>query len=344
MKKCNFWIFIFALIVLNGCVTEPTGMVTMQIPKEINKNPQVYFCPQEDCGKIFENQIRSANSSVHCAVYDINLENVIDSMAKKSKTADVKIVMDSSNYKKQIRGDGIKLDDDKQLMHNKFCVIDENVVITGSFNPTKNDNIYNNNNVIVIYSVTLAKNYEDEFGELWNGNFGKGSSVKNPQLLINDIKIENYFCPEDCKFQSSPSTSTNSGLLKIINLIGKSEKSIEVASFTFTNEHTADALIKAQSRGINVTILVEKKQRNVINSQYERLKNFGMKIKVDTNAHNMHHKFIVVDGKIVITGSPNFTSSGFKKNDENMLIIYDEGMALKYINEFNRIYEEGEMV
>ena len=34
----------------------------------------------------------------------------------------------------------------------------------------------------------------------------------------------------------------------------------------------------------------------------------------------------------------NFTLGGFNKNDENFLIIYDEGLALKYVEEFDKIY------
>jgi phosphatidylserine/phosphatidylglycerophosphate/cardiolipin synthase-like enzyme len=52
----------------------------------------------------------------------------------------------------------------------------------------------------------------------------------------------------------------------------------------------------------------------------------------------------VIDNKIVITGSPNFSFSGFNRNDENMVIIYDESLALKYFKEFERLFGEGEVV
>ena len=103
-------------------------------------------------------------------------------------------------------------------------------------------------------------------------------------------------------------------------------------------------MIKAQTKGINVTILIERKQRNVINSQYERLKGFGLNIKVDGNKYNMHNKFIIIDDKIIVTGSPNFTFSGFNKNDENILIIYDKEIATKFRKEFNTLYDEGSKV
>ena len=329
-------ILIFAVFLI-GCGI--TGKTTKAMPHETAKIHEAYFCPKDDCGKILETHINSANYSVHCAFYDINLKNIINSLAKKSNTAEVKIVIDKSNYDEQIKGDGIKLDNNNQLMHNKFCIFDSNTVVTGSFNPTDNDNSRNNNNILVIYSSTMAKNYEEEFKELWNGEFGKGNKVEYPVFYVNNIKIENYFCPEDCSLELSSSISKDSGLYKIIDLIKNSKESVKVASFTFTNEAIADELLKADSRGINVTILTENRQRNVMGSQYERVKDFGLNIKLDENKYNMHHKFIIIDDKIVITGSPNFTLSGFNKNDENFLIIYNEELAFKYIREFGKLWK-----
>ena len=117
-----------------------------------------------------------------------------------------------------------------------------------------------------------------------------------------------------------------------------------MASFSFTHEELADELVKADIKGLDVSVLVENRQRNVINSQYERLKDFGLNIKVDGNKNTMHHKFIVIDDEIVITGSPNFSWSGFNKNDENMLIIYDKELALEYRGEFDSLFEGGEVV
>ena len=346
-EKINFaekLIFSMLIIFLAGCSSKITGKSAWEAPHETAKMPQVYFCPKDDCGKALEDSIRLANSSVHCAMYDLRLKNVISTLGAKSKSIDVKLVMENLNHKQQVNGEGIRSNKnhkDRQLMHNKFCVIDGKVVATGSFNPTENDNFRNNNNFIVVYSTALAKNYEDEFYELWGGKFAGGSGVANPVLYINDIKIENYFCPEDCSLEPGYSLAEDGGLHSIIHLIKNAKESIRVASFTFTNERIADELAKAQSRGINVTILTETKQKNVMGSQYERLKGFGLDIRLDGNKYNMHHKFMVIDGKIIETGSPNFTLGGFEKNDENMLIIHDEGLASRYVEEFNVLYEEG---
>ena len=209
-------------------------------------------------------------------------------------------------------------------MHNKFCVIDTNIVITGSFNPTDNDNNYNNNNVVVIYSNTLASNYEDEFNELSNGKFGKGSKVKYPVIYINDIKIENYFCPEDdCASH-------------IVDLIKNAESSIYFMSFSFTNEEIADALVMKDS--VDVRGIFDSSQSSGKYSQFKRLQEFGINVKKDSNKYKMHHKVFIIDNETVVTGSFNPTLSADAKNDENLLIIHDKKIANKFLREFNSLW------
>ena len=325
--KLFYWKAAFVallIILLSGCAPKITGSIVEKIPKETADEQRVYFCPGEDCGKVFESYIKSANFSVHCAFYDINLKNIITSLAKKSKNADVRLVMDTSNYKEQIKGDGIKLNNGGQLMHNKFCIFDDSVVITGSFNPTENDNYYNNNNIMVIYSNALAKNYEDEFNELWNGQFGKGLNVEHPVLYVNNKKIENYFCPED-KCASH-----------IIDLIKDAKSSVYFMAFSFTNEEIADAIIA--KNGVDIRGIFDSQQSSGEFSQFKRMLEFGINVKKDKNKYKMHHKVFIIDNETVVTGSFNPTLSADSKNDENLLIVHDKKIANYFLREFDRIW------
>ena len=315
--------FIILFIFLIGCSNIVIDN-SNDIPIEMSRNPEVYFCPKNDCGKVYEIYINQSNFSVHCAFYDIDLKNIIRSLAKKSKFIDVKLVIDGSNYNEQIKGDGIKLDNNKQLMHNKFCIIDSYIVITGSFNPTYNDNYQNRNNVIVVYSNILAKNYEYEFDELWNGKFGIGDEVKTPKIYINKIKTENYFCPED---RCAP---------KLISLIKNAEKSIYFMSFSFTSEEIADALI--MKYGLDIRGIFDSQHASNKFSQFKRLQEFGIRVKKDKNKYKMHHKVFIIDNQTVATGSFNPTLSADIKNDENLLIIHDKKIANAYLKEFDSLW------
>ena len=322
-KKIIFLSLIVVTFFIFGCASNLTGNV-INVPNETSKAAEVYFCPEDDCGKVIENRINNANSSVHCALYDIDLKNVINALAKKSKNIDVKVVMDNSNNQSQIKGDAVELDDGNQLMHNKFCVIDNKIVITGSFNPTYNDNYKNNNNVAVIYSNALSGNYEDEFEELWEGKFGKGNGVKYPIVYVNEIKIENYFCPED------DCASHIAGLIKNAN------RNVYFMSFSFTNKEIADALIA--KRGLDIKGIVDSGQSSGKFSQLKRLQDFAINVKKDNNKYKMHHKVFVIDNETVATGSFNPTSSADTKNDENIVIIHDKKIAGSFLKEFDRLW------
>ncbi|MEM5792794.1 MAG: phospholipase D-like domain-containing protein [Candidatus Aenigmatarchaeota archaeon] len=316
MKK---WVIILLLLILSGCVTK-TGKV-VQIQENINKL-EVYFCPQDECGEKLENLITSANKSVHCALFDLDLKNIKNSL--KRNDIDVKIVTDIKN-KRQIDDLNPVFNDGYQLMHNKFCVIDGYIVLTGSFNPTENDNFLNNNNVVIIESQILSGNYEDEFMELWNKEFGAGKRVKYPFIIFENKKIENYFCPEDECSQ------------KIIEKIGQANSSVYFMTFSFTDNRIGDMLLRLNEDGIIIKGVFEKTQENNY-SEYNKLKNNGIDVKFDNNKYNMHHKVFIIDNKTVITGSYNPTKSGDERNDENILIIEDEIVAKKFLGEFERVW------
>lgn len=327
------------LIIINGCTDSAIGsFVKEQEFFENNIKTEAYFCPQDDCEWVLINNVESAKNSVHCAFYDLDLDDLIKAIGKKSHEADVKVVIEGRNYDGKIEGPGIKVAKAGQYMHNKFCVIDGNSVVTGSMNPTERGSKFNNNNLIIINSKYIASNYEDEFNELWNGVYAKGDHVKFNKINTNIGTIENYFCPDDCTLDNG------GGIYRIVELVKNAEKSIKVASFSFTHELLGDELVKADIKGLDVEVLVERRQRNVRGSQYSRLRDFGLNIRVDGNKYNMHHKFIIIDDKIVITGSPNFTLSGNNRNDENMLIIFDDDMAFVYAKEFDGLFEKGEVV
>jgi phosphatidylserine/phosphatidylglycerophosphate/cardiolipin synthase-like enzyme len=283
----------------------------------------VYFCPKDNCAEIIKSIVRNAKSSVHCAFYDLDLEDLTTEIAKKSHDADVKIVIDKNNYEDQIKGPGIRVADSKQYMHNKFCIIDHSKILTGSVNPTTNGVDFNNNNLLVIESDYISKNYEEEFDELWNGIYVGGGKVANGKIASENLVIENYFCPEDnCK-------------KKVIGAIKEAQTSVNFMTFSFTDEDIADAML---FKSIEIKGIFESRSAGSEYSQYKRLKDFGIEVKKDSNPKTMHHKVFIIDRKAVITGSYNPTASGNTRNDENILIIHNERIASKFLDEFDMLW------
>ncbi|TKJ17246.1 hypothetical protein CEE44_01800 [Candidatus Woesearchaeota archaeon B3_Woes] len=315
-------IFLLIILIISGCVYDITGNVV----KEIVEKPLVFFCPYDPCEDLLIGYINNSDKSVHCALFDIDLENVLKTLSEKSKEIDIKVVIDNTNFDKKMSGRGIIKDTSSQLTHNKFCVFDNKILWTGSFNPTNNGAYKNNNNVIIIESRNLANNYELEFNELWNYNFGKGHKTVEPIVYLNNKKYENYFCPEDnCKQH-------------VLDILEKATQSIYFMIFSFTDFDIVELLALKKRAGLDVKGVLESKRTNMQYNQYNNLVMNGIIVKKDTNPYTMHHKVFIIDNKTVITGSYNPTKSANTKNDENILIIHNREIAQKYLEEFDSLF------
>ena len=305
-------LFLFFRIDYTGKFS-PTRIVT-----ENSSGMEVYFCA-EDCVTPFINLIESANETIDCAFYNLNSQEIVEAL--ENQKPKVRLVLDK-------RSEGldefnpVRNYHTKQLMHDKFCVIDNKIILTGSFNPTDRAT-RDDNDLLIIHSKYLARNYEDEFEELLNKEFGSGDKVEYPIIYLNGKKVENYFCPED-------SCSEH-----VIDVLNSAEKSIYFMSFVFTHPKIAGVLIN--KRGIEIKGVLEKSMKNKW-SQYERLRENGIDVKLDKNKYFMHEKVFIIDNRTVITGSFNPTRSGDERNDENILIIHDERIAREYLREFERIW------
>jgi phosphatidylserine/phosphatidylglycerophosphate/cardiolipin synthase-like enzyme len=73
-------------------------------------------------------------------------------------------------------------------------------------------------------------------------------------------------------------------------------------------------------------------------TEFDPFRQAGLDVRLDGNDGQMHHKVFIVDGRIVITGSYNFSRSAEERNDENVVIIYDERVARFFLEEFERVY------
>lgn len=325
-----FLLFLFGMVYYLSNSIDFSSLTVSKNKDSINSfvsdhgNIQLYFCPQDDCGTAFISFLDSAQQSLRCALYEIDLPSVQQKLLQKQKTIDVKIVTDDE-YLKQFNHSFVKADS-WGLMHNKFCVVDGKKVSTGSMNPTVNDAHKNNNNLLLIESSVLAQNYEDEFQEMWNETFKKGNPIKNPSIKIGEITIQNYFCPEDHCAEH------------VKEELKKAQKSIYYMTFSFTHEGIANAiLLRNFEDDIAIKGIFETRGTG---SEYSKFKVFeyqGIDVIKDKNPGAMHHKVFVIDNETVITGSFNPTEGGDERNDENIVIIKDKEIATEFVKEFRSL-------
>jgi len=133
---------------------------------------------------------------------------------------------------------------------------------------------------------------------------------------------------------------------EIIKQIDNAESYIDIAMYSFTYEPIAEAIIKAKNRGVKIRILMDKGQSQGRYSKYKFFLDNDIAVIQDRHAGIMHNKIAVIDGKVLFTGSYNWTESAEESNQENLLEFIDEEEIIKvyqerldYLWEFNKPLE-----
>ena len=128
---------------------------------------------------------------------------------------------------------------------------------------------------------------------------------------------------------------------EIIKQIDNAESYIDIAMYSFTYEPIAEAIIRAKNRGVKIRILMDKGQSQSKYSKYQFFLDNDIAIIQDRHAGIMHNKIAVIDGKVLFTGSYNWSKSAEERNEENLLeFIDDEEIKGEIEEEIIKIYQE----
>lgn len=109
----------------------------------------------------------------------------------------------------------------------------------------------------------------------------------------------------------------------IVNQIQRAKSEIFVQAYSFTSKPIAQALIQAKRRGVSITAVLDKSNRTQKYSAATFLKNLEIPVYIDDQHAIAHNKIMIIDNRVVITGSFNFTAQAENRNAENLLIIED---------------------
>ncbi len=272
--------------------------------------------------------IDHAKEEILIAIYALTNDRIRDAIVKAYErgvrvqlfTDDGALFSDDIKYLTQ-KGIIVKSDEDPSaLMHDKFTVIDNKIVWTGSCNYTYYAFYRNNENLVKITGTKIAEVYRKEFQEMWNDT-----------LLTKPYRsdtIEVYFSPED-DFET-----------RLLELITHAKKEIRFLAFAFTDEEVAQALVQKAREGVIVQGVFDEKQNSYQkSSQYNYLKQNGIDVRLDGNKFTLHDKVMIIDDTVV-TGSYNFTQKANDTNNENVVVVHNEAFKTRFMKEFSKIYAE----
>lgn len=115
----------------------------------------------------------------------------------------------------------------------------------------------------------------------------------------------------------------------ICNAIDNAESEILMAAYAFASKPIAEALYNAHKRNVTVQIILDRLQPTAHYSMADELADHGLTVRIDRKEPLMHQKIIIIDRKLLIAGSYNFTASAEHRNAEILLLIDGEETAVK---------------
>jgi len=125
----------------------------------------------------------------------------------------------------------------------------------------------------------------------------------------------------------------------IINQIKAAINNLQICVFTISDDQITDAIITAHKRGTEIKIITDNDKSLDEGSDIEQIARQGIAVKMDRTPNHMHHKFMVVDDKSLITGSYNWTRSAARFNHENILLTKDGGVVKSFLKEFDQLWK-----
>ncbi|WP_242053478.1 DUF655 domain-containing protein [Nostoc parmelioides] len=263
-----------------------------------------------------------------------------------------------------------------KLMHHKFVVVDNRIVIVTSANFTLSDvfgdfsnssSLGNANNLLHIDSPELAALFTEEFNLMWgdgvggkpDSKFGLQKPVRPPQkITLGDNTITIHFSP------TSPALlwiqSSNGLISETLNL---ANKSIDMALFVFSEQRLANTLENRHQQQVSIRALIDKQFAYRYYSEALDMMGIALGNKCRYEIDNrpwsnpvttvgvptlregdlLHHKFSVIDNQIVITGSHNWSDAANHGNDETLIVINNPTIAAHYEREFARLYAKAQV-
>jgi phosphatidylserine/phosphatidylglycerophosphate/cardiolipin synthase-like enzyme len=220
------------------------------------------------------------------------------------------------------------------IFHQKFIVRDHGrpsaAVLTGSTNFTRTDTgtnpaggqggkVGNNlNHVLILHGQRATDQYAAEFERLRTGTFGAMHERVEPrpaEFQLGHIRVKPLFAPE------------HGPEMEIMKQMLKATTSVDFAMFTFASSSGIDdtmfRLVPSMAR---IRGLLDRVQGAQAWAATQPLKAAGVSLfqnRPGTGVRKVHHKLMVIDERLVIAGSFNYTNPANTLNDENIVVLGD---------------------
>ncbi|NGX42623.1 MAG: Phospholipase D [Chlamydiae bacterium] len=270
----------------------------------------------DDLQLTFSQAIKEAESSVQLIIYTLTDKKILHALRTQSEEGiDVQIICDAEASRSVVKKLGPKvktvLRKAKGLMHQKILVVDGKKVWIGSANMTPTSLRAHHNLVLGLQNSDLAKNILEKKQTMTDK--GAIHPVTTCNFDIGGQDVEMWFLPDN-----------PDGDKRIKQLIQTAKKTIKVAMFTWTRLDLVNEIIHAKNRGVATQVALDAHSGAGVSAKVAAaLHSGGVPIRFSKGEAILHHKFMIIDDRVLVVGSANWTHAAFTKNDDCFVVLQD---------------------
>ncbi|MFA6003738.1 MAG: phospholipase D-like domain-containing protein [Elusimicrobiota bacterium] len=324
--------------------------------------PKRMFSDQDAIGDTLVKVMDAAQESIELAILELNLRKYSDALLRaQARGVRVSIVMDERRVypdagrtrprELQALLDGgvavrtLRGQLPMGMMHNKISVFDGKLLMTGSFNWSHAADNWHFENAIFrddAHFLTGFSGYLRWLREQSRAYDRKRTEPDNdalprPPLAQDTLLPVRFYGQAFPAYGFSPSPDTEEWLLQAIGL---SRESIDLAMFSLTSQDIMQALMAARRRGVRIRIVFDERNAGEFREMRTLIKN-GFDVLVLTGRNRekgaLHSKFAIFDGRLMETGSYNWTGNARDNNYENLVFLDDSRDVAAFLGYFERL-------
>ena len=182
-RNTKYSILAFLVIVLSITISISTLAKT-----------EVYFSLSDNPQKVIIKNINQAEAFINIAMYTFtDKEILLPLINAQERSVKVRVYLDRSQIKSTYsisrllvqKGIKVRISTNNYIMHNKFAIIDNHLLLTGSYNWTASANSRNDENLMAIDDPEIIAQYQNQFEKFWLDKY----SLERTRQLYQIAKV-----------------------------------------------------------------------------------------------------------------------------------------------------------
>ncbi|XP_071493089.1 uncharacterized protein [Diadema antillarum] len=196
-------------------------------------------------------------------------------------------------------------------------------------------------NIINSSGATMGNSGEDANDAPSTKGSGYEDSYVYQVLIYPDKKraCKYFFWGNGCQRENCLFSHEENSMSIFLSHILSAQRTLDVCVYVITDTDLVDFVLRMRAKGVLVRVITNVEAPNYTGTQIGRFRANGIQVRTN-RVYLMHHKFLLIDKKKILSGSFNWTSHASTANNENMIITDNPAIVQPFVHEFDRLWKD----